>query len=91
MLAHKPDQARPAANWKRAGVGAKISPRTPNRAVLSERMLAGLVRKCWCRETSYNAAQWSRSNPALGQCAVTALLVQDFFGVKLLRGQISGE
>jgi hypothetical protein len=58
---------------------------------LSPRALADAIRKCWRPETSYNAAEWSRSNPAAGQCAVTALIVQDFLGGKLLRGQINGE
>ncbi len=36
----------------------------------------------WCRETAYPSLQaaWSEGNPALGQCAVTALVVQDLLG-----------
>lgn len=37
------------------------------------------IRKSWSRETCYPEDQdrWSETNPAIGQCAVTALLVQD--------------
>lgn len=38
----------------------------------------------WSDRTSVNSA-WSPENPALGQCAVTALLIQDLFGGELER------
>lgn len=41
--------------------------------------------------TSYLPEQWSRRNPARGQCAVTALLVHDFFGGTILVGTVRGE
>jgi len=36
----------------------------------------------WCKETAHKngQAKWKPNNPALGQCAVTALVVQDYFG-----------
>ena len=43
------------------------------------------VERSWSRETSANPSNWSGNNPAYGQCAVTALIVQEFFGGKLLR------
>jgi hypothetical protein len=39
----------------------------------------------WCAETSADPAGWTSTNPAWGQCAVTALLVQDYLGGGLLR------
>lgn len=41
--------------------------------------------KSWSRETSADPDRWSGKNPAWGQCAVTALVVQDYFGGELLR------
>ncbi len=42
------------------------------------------VERAWCAETS-TAADWSPDDPAKGQCAVTALVVQDHLGGVLLR------
>lgn len=44
------------------------------------------LKKSWSKETSYPSTQkdWSNKNPAFGQCAVTALVVQDYFGGELL-------
>src|SRR5689334_14582809 len=50
--------------------------------------LKWLLRTAWCEDTSLSPAEWSGANPAVGQCAVTALIVQDLFGGKLLRGQL---
>lgn len=59
-----------------------FAPETP----LGEFELA--VRKAWCRETAYpgNQAEWSEGNPAFGQCAVTLLVLMDYFpGGRILR------
>lgn len=44
--------------------------------------LERLLRKAWSRETCYPKVQneWSPENPSRGQCKVTALIVQDYFG-----------
>lgn len=44
--------------------------------------------KSWCKETAYkkDADGWSIDNPALGQCAVTALLFNEFFGGTIYSG-----
>lgn len=49
-------------------------------------LLAEALRKSWSKETCYLPYQkdWSIQNPAFGQCAVTALIVQDYFGGKIL-------
>ena len=46
------------------------------------------VERAWTRETSSAPEAWSPANPAFGQCAVTALVVQDFYGGSLLRVQV---
>ena len=48
------------------------------------------VRGAWRAETSIAPNDWCVSNPAVGQCAVTALVFQDLFGGELLRGRILG-
>ena len=49
-----------------------------------ERALA----QAWSGETSADPGRWTPGNPAWGQCAVTALIVQDHFGGSLLRGEV---
>lgn len=51
------------------------------------RLEAG-IEQAWSRETSADPDNWSEQNPAWGQCAVTALLVQDNLGGSLLRGMV---
>ncbi|MEK9175405.1 MAG: hypothetical protein AAB795_02305 [Patescibacteria group bacterium] len=43
------------------------------------------LKKAWSCETSSDGENWNVENPTWGQCAVTALVVQDFFGGQLLR------
>ncbi len=38
------------------------------------------LERCWSADTSADPDGWSPENPAWGQCAVTALVVQDRFG-----------
>lgn len=45
-----------------------------------------LLKKCWSRETSSDPENWTAENPAWGQCAITALIVHDFLGGELVRG-----
>ena len=51
--------------------------------------LFNALRKAWSADTSADTA-WSPDNPALGQCAVTALVVQDRLGGSLLRTTVGG-
>lgn len=48
------------------------------------------IDQAWSAQTSADRANWSESNRSYGQCAVTALVIQDFFGGKLLRVEASG-
>jgi hypothetical protein len=45
--------------------------------------LKKMLLKAWCAETA--KGDWSKENPSLNQCAITALIVQDFFGGDMLR------
>ncbi len=38
----------------------------------------------WAADTSADAANWSPANPAYGQCAVTACIVQDYLGGEIV-------
>jgi len=48
------------------------------------------LEKCWSADTSANPNQWMPASPAVGQCAVTALIVQDLYGGDLLRSDVGG-
>ena len=66
----------------------------PNRSSRLPRPSIGVLTKAleksWRRETSYDPSNWSNENPAWGQCAVTAAIVQEFLGGILLSGEING-
>lgn len=47
--------------------------------------LLDAIKSSWSRDTSYDPDAWSSDNPAWGQCAVAALVVQDYLGGDLLR------
>jgi len=48
------------------------------------------IRACWSPDTCdpVDRADWSDANPARGQCAVTALVVQDILGGELLAADV---
>lgn len=48
------------------------------------------ISACWGPETCdpVDLADWSSANPARGQCAVTALVVQDLLGGELLMAEV---
>jgi hypothetical protein len=54
-----------------------------------EQLEKALVRS-WSRETSYDPENWSKLNSAWGQCAITALIIQDLFGGELVVGEVNG-
>ena len=52
--------------------------------------LEDVIRASWSEQTCdpVDLATWSRANPASGQCAVTALVVQDLLGGELLIAEV---
>ncbi len=51
-----------------------------------------ILLECWCKETAYPScqAEWLKSDPTYGQCAITAMLVYDMFGGSIHRIRVSG-
>ncbi len=47
--------------------------------------LVSSLQRSWDRDTSINFNAWSPENPALGQCTVTALVVNDYLGGTIIR------
>lgn len=50
-----------------------------------------IIKKSWSAETSYWPDGWSPDNPAFGQCAVTALVVQDLLGGDIVKTKVKGD
>ncbi|MEM2974356.1 MAG: hypothetical protein QW112_01880 [Candidatus Micrarchaeia archaeon] len=50
------------------------------------RRVKNAIRRAWCRETCYPPTQeiWSEDIPERGQCAVTAMVMQDYMGGDIL-------
>lgn len=48
-------------------------------------LLGSLLLYSWSGETSNSPETWMEGSPATGQCAITALIVQDYFGGRLMR------
>lgn len=48
--------------------------------------LYSVFNDAWSKETSYppDSTKWSKNTPSIGQCAVTALIVNDLLGGKIL-------
>ena len=53
--------------------------------------LEKLLRASYTKETSHSAFKnrWSRENPTCGQCAITSLIVQNYFGGTINRIKLS--
>jgi hypothetical protein len=49
------------------------------------------LQKSWAKDTCYEETEWSEDNPARGQCVVSSLVLQDYFGGELLRYKVSGD
>jgi len=58
--------------------------------LISFKKLEKAIRKAWCADTTYSPEKWSMDNPSQGQCAVTALLVQEFLGGIVSSGIVNG-
>ncbi len=50
-------------------------------------MIEGLFKKAWTKETCYPGSKdkWSEKIPEIGQCAITALIIQDLFGGDIVK------
>lgn len=48
------------------------------------KQLKKVLFEAWSKETSYCPIEWNKENPSLGQCAVTALVINDFLGGEIL-------
>lgn len=59
-----------------------------NTSYAGREALLRAIASSWSADTSNDPQLWSPDNPALGQCAVTALVVQDYLGGGLLRGMV---
>jgi hypothetical protein len=46
--------------------------------------LETIIRSAWSKDTSDDPDEWAESNPARGQCGVTAMVVYELFGGVLL-------
>ena len=77
-----------------ANLKVKSAPPSPpssrRHTVRPSQRLASALRNAWGPETSFDPAGWSTGNPAWGQCAVTALVVQDHCGGSILSGEVNG-
>lgn len=70
-----------------------VTTAAPPAAAADGRSLAGVaaaVRAGWSPATAA-PGKWDQTLSAAGQCAVTALVVQDLLGGSLLRGTVGGE
>lgn len=49
------------------------------------------LRKCYSKETAFykNKEAWNNHNPTCGQCAITALIVQEYFGGTIHRIRVN--
>ena len=53
-------------------------------------MNVDVLKKIWCRETAHPSYQkdWTEDNPSYGQCAVTALLINDLCCVPIYKCRV---
>lgn len=51
--------------------------------------LRALLEVAWCAETA--KGEWNPNCPSLNQCAITALVIQDYFGGDLLRCKMTND
>lgn len=52
---------------------------------VSLREITTALQRSWSAETAFDAAEWSETNRARGQCVVSSLVVQDYLGGELIR------
>lgn len=81
-----------AAGFRRCGFtkGGLLILERPALVTLRDALLRA-IEAAWSADTSYWPETWTRENPARGQCAVTALAVQDLLGGEIIQGRMAGE
>jgi hypothetical protein len=79
-----------AAGFRRCGFtkGGLLILERPALVTLRDAMLRA-VEAAWGADTSYWPETWSADNPAWGQCAATALAVQDLLGGEIIIGRMA--
>jgi hypothetical protein len=50
--------------------------------------LEAILEKTWTLDTSADPENWTPANPAWGQCAVTALIIDDYLGGEIIWAEI---
>lgn len=58
-------------------------------AMLTDVIMA--LQNSWDCQSSFGGAQWPPNNPARGQCLVSSLVIQDYFGGELVRVHAVGD
>lgn len=53
--------------------------------------LTRALQASWSSETSYDGNTYDGTNPPRGQCVVSSLVIQDYFGGDLVRVAVTGE
>jgi hypothetical protein len=51
----------------------------------------GALRASWSADTSYWPDTWTPERPSIGQCAVTALIVQDQLGGDIIVAEVADD
>jgi hypothetical protein len=52
---------------------------------MNESFLEKALENSWGSKTSSEPFKWTKENKTLGQCAVTSLIIQDYFGGEIVR------
>ena len=52
--------------------------------------LVRALENSWSADTAFDKNDWTKENPARGQCVVSSLVVQDYLGGELLRYSVIG-
>jgi hypothetical protein len=50
--------------------------------------LEKVIQRSWSKETSYTPEDWTILNSSIGQCAVTALIVNDYLGGDIIWSEV---
>jgi len=59
--------------------------------ILSLEQLRHVLQTSWSNDTSFLPDEWSIDNPARGQCVVSSLVIQDYFGGSFNRYHVVGD